>query len=162
MIGKKIKLVKSLLSKWNADILCFQDTKLKGKGRDLVNQIYGGRWIRFGLKASGTRGILMLWDSRIWQGEVLQVGAYTLTCKFVAILQNCHITGVYAPNCNYERNRVWREIGTVRGLMDALWAVWGDFNVFGFPSEKRNWTRDKEIQSNGGVLRFYRGYELID
>ncbi|KAG5620116.1 hypothetical protein H5410_005334, partial [Solanum commersonii] len=44
----------------------------------------------------GTRGgIMMLWDSRIWKGEVLEIGTYTLTYKFESQVQDfsCHITG---------------------------------------------------------------------
>lgn len=61
------------------------------------------------LQASGTRGgIVMIWDSMSWRREVLEVGSYTLTCKFEALLLDfkCHITGVYAPNCIIEREHV--------------------------------------------------------
>lgn len=41
------------------------------------------------LEASGTRGgIVMLWDGRIWKGEVLETGTYTFTCKFESQLQD--------------------------------------------------------------------------
>nr|XP_009804761.1 PREDICTED: uncharacterized protein LOC104249929 [Nicotiana sylvestris] len=121
------------------------ETKLEGEIKELVNQTWGRRWVRFEcLEASGTRGgILMLWDSRVWKGEVPQIGAYTVTCRFEALLQSfeCHITGVYAPNCYIERRAVWREIGGVRGLMEGPWAVCGDFNVTRYASEKRNCNR---------------------
>lgn len=62
---------------------------------------------------------MMMWDNRAWKGEVLEIGAYTLTCKFEAQFQSfsCHLTGVYAPNYYIERRKVWEEIGDVRGLM---------------------------------------------
>lgn len=71
----------------------------------------------------------MMWDGRIWKGEVLETGSYTLTCKFEAQLQSfsCNITGVYALNCYIERRSVWEEIGDVRGLFHGPWAVCGDF-----------------------------------
>ena len=57
----------------------------------------GGRWIIFAcLEAKGTiGGIIMLLDIRVWKGEILQVGDYTITCSFEALLQNynCHISG---------------------------------------------------------------------
>lgn len=72
-----------------------------------MNELWGGRWVKYAcLQAGGTRGgILILWDSRLWKGEVIEIGSYTLTCKFDVLLQdyNCHITGVYAPNCRFER-----------------------------------------------------------
>ncbi|CAN4109981.1 unnamed protein product [Withania somnifera] len=85
----------------------------------------------------------MLWDSRLWRGEIMEIGSYTLTCKFEALLQDykCHITGVYAPNCRIEREHTWEEIGAVRGLFEGPWAVCGDFNVTRLPSEKKNCRR---------------------
>nr|XP_016484663.1 PREDICTED: uncharacterized protein LOC107805183 [Nicotiana tabacum] len=86
---------------------------------------------------------MMMWDCRSWEGEVLETGCYTLTCKFVAHFQNfsCHITGVFAPNNYIERRIVWDEISAVRGLMEGPWAVCGDFNVTRFISEKKNCRR---------------------
>lgn len=161
---EKIRIVKSLVIDWNADILCFQETKLEGEIKELVNQTWGRRWVRFEcLEASGTRGgILMLWDSRVWKGEVPQIGAYTVTCRFEALLQSfeCHITGVYAPNCYIERRAVWREIGGVRGLMEGPWAVCGDFNVTRYASEKRNCNRRTRAMLE--ISDFIEGMELID
>lgn len=69
---------------WKADIICLQETKLEGDIYDIIKQIWGGRWIKFAqLEASSTRrGILMLQDSRIWNGEILEIRSYTLTYKF--------------------------------------------------------------------------------
>ncbi|WMV41830.1 hypothetical protein MTR67_035215 [Solanum verrucosum] len=105
----------------------------------------GGRWIKFAyLEASGTRGgIMMMSHCRAWKGEVLEIGDYTLTCKFEAQFQSfsCHLTGVYAPNCYIERRKVWEEIADVRGLMEGPWAICGDFNTIRYVSEKRNCNR---------------------
>ncbi|WMV55555.1 hypothetical protein MTR67_048940 [Solanum verrucosum] len=141
----KRRLVKSILASWNADIICIQETKLEGNMTEIVKQLWGGRWVDFTcLEASGTRGgKLMLWDSRVWKGEILEIKSYTLTCKFEAQLRNffCHVTGVYAPNCYIERRLVWEEIGSVRGLIEGPWALCGDFNVCRYISEKRICTR---------------------
>ncbi|KAF3652347.1 hypothetical protein FXO37_17559 [Capsicum annuum] len=107
---------------WKANIVCLQETKLEGDCRDLIKHIGGGKWTRFAcLEASGARGgIIMLWDSRVWKGEVLQIGAYSLTCRFDSILHDfsCHISSIYAPNGKKERRLVWDELGVVRGLVE--------------------------------------------
>ncbi|XP_015166436.1 uncharacterized protein [Solanum tuberosum] len=143
-VGKR-RVVRNCIDQWKANIVCLQETKLQGDLQDIVKQIWGGRWNRFAyLEASGTRGgIIMLWDSRVWKGEILQVGAYTLTCSFEALLQNfnCHISGVYAPNCKVERREVWNELGGVRGINGRALGNCGDFNVCRFSSEKRNCQR---------------------
>lgn len=110
----------------------------------------------------GGGGILTFWDSRVWKGEVPQIGAYTVTCRFEALLQSfeCHITGVYAPNCYIERRAVWREIGGVRGLMEGPWAVCGDFNVTRYASEKRNCNRRTRAMLE--FSDFIEDMELID
>ncbi|KAF3645351.1 hypothetical protein FXO38_19673 [Capsicum annuum] len=68
---------------WKANLVCLQETKSEGDCRDLIKHIGGGKWTRFAcLEASGARGgIIMLWDSRVWKGQVLQIGAYSLTCR---------------------------------------------------------------------------------
>ncbi|XP_070007559.1 uncharacterized protein [Nicotiana sylvestris] len=161
---KKREIIKSQVQNWRADIICMQETKVEGDIEEIIRQICGGRWVRYAsLEASGTRGgILMLWDCRVWKGEVLQTGAYTLTCKFDALLQNfqCHITGVYAPNCRIERKKVWSEIGAVRGLMEGPWAVCGDFNVTRYPSEKRECSRRSRAMVE--FSDFIEDMEMID
>jgi len=81
---EKRRVVHNLLSGWRADIICLQETKIEGDISKMVKQIWEGRWIRYAyLEASGTRGgILLMWDARAWMGEVLEIGSYTITCKF--------------------------------------------------------------------------------
>ncbi|WMV19542.1 hypothetical protein MTR67_012927 [Solanum verrucosum] len=152
----KKRIVKNQLLDWKADIVCLQETKLEGDCQDHINQIKGGRWTRFAtLEANGTRRriimmwdsrvwksevIIMMWDNRVWKGEVLHIGAYSLTCKFEALLQkfSCHITGVFAPNGKVERRLIWDEKGVVRGLLKGPSAICGDFGVCGLQLEKRN------------------------
>lgn len=160
----KRRIIRSLVVDWKADIICFQETKLQGGITDIVRQILGGRWKTFAsLEASGTRGgILYMWDNKIWKGEILETGTYTLTCKFEAQLQDfaCNITGVYAPNYYIEKGEVWEEIRAVRGLMEGPWAVCGDFNVTRYTSEKRNCnsrTKGMMVFSN-----FIEDMKLID
>lgn len=57
----------------------------------------------------GTRGgIIIMWDSSIWEGEVCEVEAYNTTCKFTGKAQDLgwHLSGVYAPNSREEREEV--------------------------------------------------------
>lgn len=56
---------------------------------EMIKDLWGGRQLKYAcLQASSTRGgILMICDSRAWNGEILEIVSYTLTCKFVALLQ---------------------------------------------------------------------------
>ncbi|KAG5599859.1 hypothetical protein H5410_031229 [Solanum commersonii] len=95
------------------------------------------------LEARGTKGgIIILWDSSIWEGEVCEVGAYCITVRFLGKTQDFswHLSGVYAPNNREEREEVWWELGAVRSLFNGPWVIAGDFNVIRFPSKKKNCT----------------------
>ncbi|WMV37865.1 hypothetical protein MTR67_031250 [Solanum verrucosum] len=120
-------------------------TKIQGDIKNLVKDLWANRGVRFcQLEASGTRGgVLILWDEKVWTGEVSSLGAYSLTCKFTGKNRDftwC-LTGIYAPNNRVEREEVWWELGSARGLFDGPWVVCGDFNTARFPSEKRNCSR---------------------
>lgn len=56
-------------------VYCFQETKLEGEVAEMVKQIWPNKRVRFGcLEVSGTRGgIIILWDSRVWKGEVVKL-----------------------------------------------------------------------------------------
>uniref|UniRef100_M1BT70 Endonuclease/exonuclease/phosphatase domain-containing protein n=1 Tax=Solanum tuberosum TaxID=4113 RepID=M1BT70_SOLTU len=146
--ARKRQLIKSLLHTWKADVYCFQETKLQGDIRNIVRELWANRWVKYAqLEASGTRGgILILWDGRVWEGEICEVGAYCITCKFMGKTMDFswHMSGVYAPNDREEREEreeVWWELASVRGLFSGPSVVGGDFNIVRFPSEKRNCTR---------------------
>ncbi|KAG5631925.1 hypothetical protein H5410_003642 [Solanum commersonii] len=130
---------------WKADIYCFQETKIEGENGSLVKYLWANRWVKYcQLEASGTRGgILIMWDGRVWSGEVSSLGAYSITCKLTGINQDLiwFLTGIYAPNSREKREEVWWEVGSARGLFDGPWVVCGDFNTARFPSEKKNCSR---------------------
>lgn len=118
----------------------------------MVKDLWANKWVRFTqLEAGGSRGgILMLWDERIWKGELSSLGAYSLTCKFTRKNQDFSwfLTGIYAPNNIEEREEVWWEVGAVRGLFDGPWIVCGDFNIVRFPSEKKNCSRTTRVMTD--------------
>lgn len=144
------RVINNLIFKLKADIFCFQETKLVGDITDKVKQLWGNRRVKFAqLEPGGTRGgILIMWDSKVWEGKIVATGAFTLTCKFVSQLQdlNWNLTGVYAPNCDKERQEVWWEIGAARGLFNGPWVLAGDFHIVRFPYEKRNCVRSVRKQ----------------
>ncbi|WMV11477.1 hypothetical protein MTR67_004862 [Solanum verrucosum] len=134
-----------MMNNWRADVYCFQESKINGDISGVVKEIRANRRVKYAqLEARGTRGgIIILWDSSIWEGEVCEVGAYCITCKFTGKTQvfEWHLSSVYAPNSRDEREEVWGELGAVRSLFSGPWVVAGDFNVVRYPSEKKNCKR---------------------
>ncbi|WMV57474.1 hypothetical protein MTR67_050859 [Solanum verrucosum] len=152
------------MNKWRADVYCFQESKIKGDISRIVKDLWANRKVKYAqLEARGTRGgIIILWDSNIWEGEVCEVGAYSITCKFTGKTQDLgwHFSGVYAPNNREEKEEVWGELGAVRGLFNGPWVVAGDFNVVRFPSEKKNCNKfNREMEE---FSEFMEDMELQD
>jgi len=85
----KRRIINSVFQEWKADVICLQETKLEGENGEAIRQVWGSRGVKYAqLEASGTRGgILMLWDSKHWEGKVVEIGVYTLTCGFKS--RNC-------------------------------------------------------------------------
>lgn len=137
---RKRQLIKSLLHTWKADVYCFRETKLQGDIRNIVRELWANRWVKYAqLEASGTRGGILI----LWEGEICEVGAYCITCKFMGKTMDFswHMSGVYVPNDREEREEreeVWWELASVRGLFSGPWVVGGDYNIVRFPSEKKN------------------------
>lgn len=77
--AEKRRLVKSLIKKWNTDIVCLSETKLKQCNCSLMRQAGGGRWTDWlELKARGNSGgILLMWDKRRWSCNEKLVGEYS-------------------------------------------------------------------------------------
>lgn len=126
---RKRSLIKSLLLDWKAGIVCLQESKIEGDIRELVRELWSNRWVRYAqLEASGTRGgIIVMWDDIEWEGEVVGIGAHTITCKLSGKPQEYtfYISGVYAPNDRIKREEVWWELAWVRGLFEGPWVVCG-------------------------------------
>nr|XP_009770786.1 PREDICTED: uncharacterized protein LOC104221413 [Nicotiana sylvestris] len=145
-------------------IYCLQESKLEGDVQSFVKQIWGFRWVIFGcLEASGSRGgILVLWDSRSWKGEVINVGSYSITVKFDAQAYNFswHLIGVYAPHCRPERRNVWWEVAASRRSFDGPWVVCGDFNVTRFMEERRDISIISRAMTE--FSNFIENLELLD
>ncbi|XP_060178322.1 uncharacterized protein LOC132608294 [Lycium barbarum] len=143
--SKKRSMIKNILLTWNADVVCFQETKVEGDITDIVREVWGSRWVKYvQLEASGTKwGIVIMWDKRDWEGVISSEGMYSVSCSFTGRSQDFswNMTGVYAPNDRMEREETWGEIGATRSLIPGPWVLCGDFNTVRYPSEKKNCRR---------------------
>lgn len=83
----------------------FSGDKNGGEIANIGKEVWGSRWADYvQLETSGTRGgIVIMWDKRIWEGEV--------RFSFMLFLRELdfkwHLTGVYAPNDRAEREETW-------------------------------------------------------
>jgi len=88
--------VMKLIHQWEADIYVLVETKLEGSIDGLIPNIWENRWMgevhKEAMGSSG--GIAILWDKRVWKGELVEIGRQSLTGKFTGVSEDFswHIT----------------------------------------------------------------------
>ncbi|WMV21816.1 hypothetical protein MTR67_015201 [Solanum verrucosum] len=104
-------------------------------------------------------GIMILWDKRVWRGELLLVGSQCLTGKFSGIHDdfNWCITAVYADCDTVIRRVLWQELLQMKTSINGPWVVCGDFNVTRFATERTNCNRQ-----NGAMTEFSACIEELE
>lgn len=95
-------LVKDFLNLHFADVCCLQETKLAEVSKSTWCEIGGSRLDHFGfLPARGSAGGIVLgWNSALLTGNIIRIGAFSLTVDFCSKKDNSNwrCTTVYGPN----------------------------------------------------------------
>ncbi|XP_075087637.1 uncharacterized protein LOC142169644 [Nicotiana tabacum] len=140
--GEKRRLIKTVLNEWRCDVVVLQETKIEGDISRVARHLWGSRWVDFvNLEAIGTSGgILIMWDKRLLEGELIISGSQSISCRLTAIGQDFSwfITGIYASNSRIERQDLWWELAASRGLCNGPWVVCRDFNTTRHSNERSN------------------------
>ena len=137
---EKRKLIKEVIKSQKANLVCLQETKIQEMSNGLVKSLGVGRCLEWGVLNSrgATGGVLVFWDNRVLQLEEMEVGKFTVSCRF----KNCEdgfcwrFSGVYGPTVKAEREELWSELGAIRGIWNEPWCVAGDLNMIRFPYER--------------------------
>lgn len=87
---KKREFVRKLLHQWGVDIYVLVETKIEGSLDKSLPSIWSNRWVGgIHKEAQGSSGgILILWDKRVWKGELMGLGNQCITGKFTGINEN--------------------------------------------------------------------------
>ena len=137
---EKRKLIKDVIKSQKVDLVCLQETKIQDMSNGLIKILGVGRCLEWGVLNSreATMGVLVFWDNRVLQLEEMEVGKFTVSCRF----KNCEdgfcwcFSEVYGPIVKVEKEEFWSELGAIRGLWNKQRCVAGDFNMIRFPSER--------------------------
>ena len=64
--------------------MCLQETKFQEMSNGLVKSLGIGRCLEWGVLNSrgAAGGVLVFWDNRILQLEEMEVGKFTISCRF--------------------------------------------------------------------------------
>ena len=94
-------------------------------------------WLYLGSDGA-SRGILLMWDSRVVEKVEEAVGHFSVSCEFKNVGDHFEwaFTGVYGPNLNKRCRLMWEELIGLISWWDLPWCLGGDFNIIRFPSER--------------------------
>ena len=137
---EKRKLIKHVIKTQKADLVCLQETKLHEMTSAIVRSLWVGRCLEWGaLNSRGAAGgVVVFWDNRVLQLEEMEVGNYSISCRFKNVEDGfCWVfSGVYGPSVKVEKEEFLSELGAIKGLWNDPWCVAGDFNMIRFPTER--------------------------
>ena len=87
--------------------------------------------------AGSTGGILICWDKRTLEVLPLEVGQFSISCRFRNMEDGFvwMFTGVYGFT-REERECLWEELWAIRGIWEDPWCLGGDFNIILFQRER--------------------------
>ncbi|KAH0716935.1 hypothetical protein KY285_012966 [Solanum tuberosum] len=85
-------------------------------------------------------GILVLWDKRVWNGELVLNGEQCITGRFSGVNEDFywHLSAIYADCNRVARRALWQELLVLKNSLNGPWIVCGDFNITIYPSERTN------------------------
>ncbi|XP_040986403.1 uncharacterized protein LOC121234516 [Juglans microcarpa x Juglans regia] len=143
--SNKCLRIKSLLRMWKVDIVCLQETKLRIIDQRLIRSLWGCSYVGWSYLASegASDGVLLMWDKRVVEEVEECVGTFSVACLFKNVVDGWEwaYAGIYGPNLDRERRRLWEELARVYYLWDVPWCMGRDFNITRFPSERSGNTR---------------------
>lgn len=125
--------------------MCLQETKLAEIDLQLVRSLWGNSFVDWEmLPVTGTAGgVLLLWDRRVLEKLDFVVCQFSVSYLWKTLTNGMEWvgTGFYGPTIDELRHGLWDELRSVRQKWGLPWYVFGDFNVFRFPSERRGCIR---------------------
>ncbi|KAF5477381.1 hypothetical protein F2P56_004026 [Juglans regia] len=156
--------IRSLLRSWKIDIVCLQETKLRGIDRNIIRRLWGCSFVGWCYLASSwaSGGVLVMWDKRVVEMVEDCTGSYSMAVIFRNIEDGWRwaFAGVYGPNVNSDRSSLWEELAGLYSLWDLPWIFCGDFNIVRYPSERAGASTVTGAMEDFSELIFY--LNLVD
>jgi exonuclease III len=122
-------MVRNLLRQWEVDIVCLQETKLELITRKDVFSLWGCCYVDwcYVVATGAAGGILLTWDKRVVTKLDMEVGECVAACSFKNVLDDFEwaFTGVYGPNGDLDRRRLWDELAGLMSWWDLPWCLGG-------------------------------------
>ncbi|XP_034692384.1 uncharacterized protein LOC117919321 [Vitis riparia] len=130
----------------------------------VVRSLGSRRFLDWGAMGAhgAARGILICWDKRTLEVLEMEVGQFSISCRFRNVEDGIVwiFTGVYGPFSKEEKEILWEELEAIRDIWDDPWCLRGDFNV-----TLSQWERSNQGRLTGAMRRFAQvvdELELLD
>ncbi|KAG6644832.1 hypothetical protein CIPAW_08G080100 [Carya illinoinensis] len=111
--NKRLRII-SLLQMWKGDLVCLQETKLRYIDRKIVRSLWGCPYVGWTYLASlgASCGVLLMWDKRVVEASEECIGEYTVASLFKNVVDGWEwgFVGIYGPNVDRDRRRLWEEL----------------------------------------------------
>jgi hypothetical protein len=137
--GKRLR-ISNLIRQWKVEIACFQETKMLSISNVFVHSLWDSPHVDWCYVASrgASGGILLLWDRRVVSRIDSCMGNFVVACKFKNVDDGLEwaFAGVYGPNRDNLRWRLWEELAGLISIWEVPWCIGGDFNVTLFLDER--------------------------
>jgi len=125
--------IRDILSETACDIFCLQETKRESFDLQFIRKFspHGFDSFEFlpSIRASG--GLITVWKSSVFSGQMVFQNAFAITVKFSA-RHNCgtwFLTNIYGP-CTHDGKRSFLQwFKHYSGFANDNWHVVGDFNL---------------------------------
>jgi exonuclease III len=138
---EKWPLIRNKIEESNASIICFQETKKGEFDMSFIKKISPRKFDKFAFVPSdgASGGLLVLWASNTFSGQVLLQETFGLVLEFVSIAnaETFTLANVYGPCEGIARENFVAWLFHLDIPDDSLWLLVGDFNFYRF-SENRN------------------------
>jgi hypothetical protein len=116
----------------NCAIICLQETKCESFDRSFIRSFYPKRFDRFAFSPSigASGGIIVLWNSAIFHGTVLEIhrSAIRVHFSFTTNNQPWQLVTVYGPCSGLEIDTFVQWLHDLDIPMHENWLLLGDFN----------------------------------
>lgn len=132
--------INELLKDEKVSILGLQETKLETINMALVRSIWGNSDVEFsfGSSVGASGGTLLMWDPSIFSKESTFNGSHFtgVIGNWSGIREKIAFINIYAPQPENLKEVLWNELIVLINSTQAIWVLFGDFNVVRYPEER--------------------------
>ncbi|GJZ72574.1 RNA-directed DNA polymerase, eukaryota [Tanacetum coccineum] len=125
--------IKGLAENVNPVFFGIQEIKLDSVDQFLVRSLWPCLFVSstFSSSVGASGGIITMWDSRVFnmENKVTNRNFLGVVGSWSGVSSKVGLLKVYAPQLSSLKSQLWSTIEGVINFLDAIWILFGDFNV---------------------------------